>query len=55
MAAAEEEQEAWQVPVMATHHLLIALLETCPDIARPFTAQDVTAERVRSEARLIVG
>jgi ATP-dependent Clp protease ATP-binding subunit ClpA len=55
IGAAQREQHAWVARVMGTHHLLLALLETCPDVARPFNAQGVTPERLRTEARRAMG
>lgn len=55
MAAARNEQRASGAPSVATHHLLIALLETCPDVAQSFSAHGITTERLRDEARRLLG
>lgn len=55
MGAARDEQRAWRAPSVATHHLLLALLDTCPDVARTFSAHGITPERLRDEAKRIVG
>ena len=55
LAAAIEEQQASHDPVIGTQHVLLALLERCPEVARAFNAHGVTAERLRSEARRIAG
>lgn len=52
--AADEQQQSLDSTIQ-THHLLLAVLERCPDVARPFSAQGVTPTRLRIAASRIVG
>jgi ATP-dependent Clp protease ATP-binding subunit ClpA len=55
LGAAEEERQRSREPIIGTHHLLLALLERCPDVAQPLNKYGVTASRLRIEATRIVG
>ncbi len=55
LLAAQAEQQSWKAPTLATHHVLIALLASDQKVASVFSEHGVTLERVRDEARRIVG
>jgi len=54
LVAAQQEQRQWRSLGLATHHLLLALLETCPTVAAPFNVRGVTVERLRVEAARLI-
>jgi ATP-dependent Clp protease ATP-binding subunit ClpA len=48
-------QAEWAKAPLSTLHILLALLDTQPEIAAVFDVQGLSADRVRTEARRISG
>jgi ATP-dependent Clp protease ATP-binding subunit ClpC len=55
LETALREQQEQREPTLGTHHLLLAIMETCPEVAAPFEARGVTRERFRVQAERLVG